>query len=713
MKRIVTFLLVLVMVAGMIPATVWAAEAYTITFDPNGGTCATETVTVNEGEAIGTLPVPVREDRIFKGWYLDVENGTRITEEEVFAESTTLYAKWGYAAWFNDDYYYLGNKASGIGLVNNGSKVELGERYSEASRWHFVMQEDYTFKVISAVDGSVLDVTEDGTGVCTAPDTDAPTQRWLIGEIGWAHRDGFSLYSVATGKVLTVVSEGTEFAEGDGVQLAWEDGSTAQGLYISNPNIHDGVYLNWELIVGEEQEESMPATETIDENWYITLTVDEDYVEVTGTKRELDWQYFTLMPKKTGIIEGVLNLYDSISSKLLYSRTIVISIEKDDKSRQVRYYDEDQLLRGEVVEEGTTITIPKDFIPTKAGYIFHSWNTDYDCLGDTYMPGDKIKVNGNIYLYAEWKYDTRPPASVQRFVGADRYRTAFLTANQMLDSLDMDQFENIVVASGTDFADALSGSYLAAVKNAPILLVRNRNQEINAVKDYIKKNLAPGGTVYLLGGEKALPKSMETGLDDFTVKRLGGATRYATNLLILEEAGVGDKDILICTGEGFADSLSASAAERPILLVKNSLSADQKKFLEGTTGKKYIIGGTGAVSARIENAVKAYGEVERLGGATRYYTSVLVAEEFFDTPDLVGLACGQNFPDGLSGGSLAAALNIPLILTDNGKQTAAAGYVSEKDVQGAYVLGGAGLISDSTVRKVFAERVVEDIIVIK
>ena len=165
MKRIVTFLLVLVMVAGMIPATVWAAEAYTITFDPNGGTCATETVTVNEGEAIGTLPVPVREDRIFKGWYLDVENGTRITEEEVFAESTTLYAKWGYAAWFNDDYYYLGNKASGIGLVNNGSKVELGERYSEASRWHFVMQEDYTFKVISAVDGSVLDVTEDGTPV--------------------------------------------------------------------------------------------------------------------------------------------------------------------------------------------------------------------------------------------------------------------------------------------------------------------------------------------------------------------------------------------------------------------------------------------------------------------------------------------------------------------------------------------------------------------
>ena len=125
---------------------------------------------------------------------------------------------------------------------------------------------------------------------------------------------------------------------------------------------------------------------------------------------------------------------------------------------------------------------------------------------------------------------------VTRVFGATRYETAFDAADMLKAQLGVDKFENIVVACGTDFADALSGSYLANQKNAPILLVRNRNQEINQVKDYIKANLTSGGTVYLLGGVNAVPKSMETGLDGYTVKRLAGATRYETSLAIIKEA---------------------------------------------------------------------------------------------------------------------------------------------------------------------------------
>ena len=185
------------------------------------------------------------------------------------------------------------------------------------------------------------------------------------------------------------------------------------------------------------------------------------------------------------------------------------------------------------------------------------------------------------------------------------------------------------------------------------------------------------------------------------MKRLGGATRYATNLLILEEAGVEGKDILICTGTGFADSLSASAVKLPILLVKDSLTADQKAFLSNTTGKKYIIGGVNAVSEKIENAVKAYGETERLGGATRYATSVLVAEEFFENPTAVVLAYAQNFPDGLSGGALACSMNAPLILTATGKDSAAAAYTKSLDITSGFVLGGPTLISDKAVKNIF------------
>ena len=293
-----------------------------------------------------------------------------------------------------------------------------------------------------------------------------------------------------------------------------------------------------------------------------------------------------------------------------------------------------------------------------------------------------------------------PPADVTRIFGADRYETAFKTAEVLKQQLGVEKFDNIVVACGDNFADALGGSYLAAKKNAPILLVKS--SKIDAVKSYIKANLNPGGTVYLLGGTAAIPAAMDTGLDGFNVKRLAGATRYDTNLLILEEAGVTNEDILICTGKSFADSLSAAAAGRPLLLVKDSLNDSQKAFLQShAANKKYILGGTAAVSTSVENQAKAYGTVERIGGNTRYETSVLIAKEFFPDATQAALAYAQNFPDGLSGGALAYAMKAPLVLTASGKEAAAAAYTKEQGITSGVIFGGSGLISDKAVRTIF------------
>ena len=292
--------------------------------------------------------------------------------------------------------------------------------------------------------------------------------------------------------------------------------------------------------------------------------------------------------------------------------------------------------------------------------------------------------------------------SVLRVYGDNRYDTAFAASGMLRDLQGGEKFENIVVACGTDFADALSGSYLANQKNAPILLIRNNNREITDLKTYIKNNLVSGGTVYLLGGTNAVPKSMETGLDGFNVKRLAGATRYETSLAIIQEAGVGDNDILVCTGKNFADGLSASAVNKPILLVKDSLSASQKAFLDTVKGSKfYIIGGTAAVNTRIENELKVYGTTERIEGATRYYTSVNIARKFFPDATCAVLAYADNFPDGLSGGPLAYSLKAPLILTMSGKQSVAVNYAKEMDIRYGVVLGGSTLISDKIVRAVF------------
>ena len=288
-----------------------------------------------------------------------------------------------------------------------------------------------------------------------------------------------------------------------------------------------------------------------------------------------------------------------------------------------------------------------------------------------------------------------------RISGENRFETAFQVADAMKQVLGVEKFQAIVVASGSNFADALSGSYLANVKHAPILLSYNDTYN-NKAKDYIRANLAPGGTVYILGGTAAVPESMESGLDGFRIRRLAGANRFETNLLILKEAGVAGKDIVVCTGTNFADSLSASAVGLPILLVKTSLTDAQKNFLKDTTGKKIIIGGTAAVNANIENALKAYGTVERLAGNTRYETSVLVAKFFFRSPKQAVLAYAQNFPDGLCGGALAYQLNSPLILTATGKDAAAVSYAADNGIRAGYALGGTGLISDQILRKVFA-----------
>lgn len=341
------------------------------------------------------------------------------------------------------------------------------------------------------------------------------------------------------------------------------------------------------------------------------------------------------------------------------------------------------LLDGETVSEGSAYTVGE-------GDVGKSLTLEVIASGD----GCGKLISREVTV--------RAAADVTRIYGSDRYATAFKSADEMKQILGVDKFECIVVACGTEFADALSGSYLANVKNAPILLVRNSNATVAEVKNYIKENLAEGGTVYLLGGTFAVPASMETGLEGFSVKRLSGATRYDTNLSILKEAGVTGGELLVCSGTGFADGLSVSAVDIPVLLVKSELTAAQKEFLAGLGGSNiYVIGGNGAVSTGVEAALGEFGSVTRLGGATRYETSVMVARQFFPEADCAVIASGANFPDGLSGGSLAAAVDAPLILSSNAKLSVAAEFVDEKGIAAGYVLGGPGLISDRSVRTIF------------
>ncbi|MBQ1508366.1 MAG: cell wall-binding repeat-containing protein [Erysipelotrichaceae bacterium] len=355
-------------------------------------------------------------------------------------------------------------------------------------------------------------------------------------------------------------------------------------------------------------------------------------------------------------------------------------------------------------------------IEEKAGYCF---NTDN-------LP--KVTVNGEPADYVEW-FDQAEYGSVDaykkvtlssggdptpvtgevvRLAGKDRYNTALSVGNELLEQMKKQNgamyFDAIVLATGENFADALAGGYLAAKKGAPIVLTKPKVAQ--QIVNWINVRLRSGGMIYVLGGTGAVPEECLAGLDpSFKIERLTGKNRYETNLKILNAAGVTNEDILICTGENYADSLSASSTGRPMLLVntkKNVLNEDQKAFLTAHSSNNfYIIGGTGAVSEDIEVQVAQIKAPKRLSGKGRYQTSVAIAEEFFDHPEYAVLAFAQNYPDGLSGGPLAYVLNAPILLTKGGSEGAARDYCSAQGVLNGFICGGTGVISDETAHIIF------------
>ena len=76
-----------------------APAQYTLTFDPNGGTCDTSGKTVTFDSAIGTMPVPARDGYRFDGWYTAADGGSLIGETTRYTTqgNLTLYAHWSAA----------------------------------------------------------------------------------------------------------------------------------------------------------------------------------------------------------------------------------------------------------------------------------------------------------------------------------------------------------------------------------------------------------------------------------------------------------------------------------------------------------------------------------------------------------------------------------------------------------------------------------------
>ncbi len=320
--------------------------------------------------------------------------------------------------------------------------------------------------------------------------------------------------------------------------------------------------------------------------------------------------------------------------------------------------------------------------------------------------------NGRFGLASSYTSDNY---SIIRIYGNDRYETAFAAANRVFSKYNR-PLEEIVIANGQDFPDALSSTKITG-NNKPLILTSNATE--GRTLNFIQKRVKSGGTIYLVGGTGVISQGFENTLKQrgYTIKRLGGKDRYETNLLILKEVKDHNADyvtfpetLVVVSGKDFADALSASPCGGTMMLVGDKLTEGQKQYLDKSfLGKILIIGGTGAVSSSVEQELKAFAPIERIGGADRYETSELVATNWtvHSNPDMCFVS-GSNFADGIVAGAFARSYGLtgcaPVILVSNerGQSPLMSAYIDGiyPETPTAWVFGGPTLIKDKTMMEI-------------
>ena len=324
------------------------------------------------------------------------------------------------------------------------------------------------------------------------------------------------------------------------------------------------------------------------------------------------------------------------------------------------------------------------------------------------------KAGTGVFDEVVWGADSEALARFTRYAGANRYETAMNLATERY--LTNGKLPGVIIASGTDYPDALSAVALASEKSYPILLVNESYED--AVVDYINANATYSMPIYIVGGTGVVSQEFEDALYKYpNVERLAGADRYATNLAVLGELNIDTRaEILVASGTAYADVLSAAATGKPVVLVGDSLNSAQRKFLGalGQNDKYYIIGGTGVVSAALENELtsKEYvanvlTDVIRVARDNRYTTNEKVyqqfAREWENTNPAVYIATGDDFADGLVAAANAGIFPFPLALVNNNNPETANYIIAEERVADEgriFVFGGTGAVSNELVQKI-------------
>ena len=272
------------------------------------------------------------------------------------------------------------------------------------------------------------------------------------------------------------------------------------------------------------------------------------------------------------------------------------------------------------------------------------------------------------------------------------------------------------------FADNLAAGSLQGQDDngRPLLLNDSDELEPEVLAELLRLGVEH---VQILGGPDAVSQSVFDALEaeGFSVQRLFGATRTETAIEIAESEFPDATEAFLArsSAEGddptqaFADSLAggawAAALGVPVLFTTtSSLTGTTAEFLADSQIQRVtILGGLAAVSAEVEEELEDLGiEVERIDGATRFDTAVLIAiARGFDSHDesdvslLVDGQLGTAWADGFAAAVLSAR-GFPVLLAnaaaEGGLPPETAAYFGASTTRQAGVLDDVDLVCGGT-----------------
>ena len=198
-------------------------------------------------------------------------------------------------------------------------------------------------------------------------------------------------------------------------------------------------------------------------------------------------------------------------------------------------------------------------------------------INEVTLVGGENSISSSVEKSLASKFKTK------RIAGTDRYKTSEMIVGSTGK-------QEVGVATGKDFPDALASGAFLAKKNLPLLLVNGKTQ-----------TSLPQGLrgLYTFGGKSSVA-------NDFG-KRIAGANRYETSEKIAEEFGKSDV-VVLASGTNFADALAAAPLAKkmnaPIVLVKKDSLSENAKKLVNSAKKVYVIGGENTISNKLVDEIK-------------------------------------------------------------------------------------------------------------